>query len=158
MSTHSGTGNRQPATGDARRLTGDWQPATGNGNRPGRDLRIGADIAGRLLDLAAAVVRIVKTLPKDVSGRHIASQRVRAATAGGANYEEARAAESRADFVHKVGVAAKEIREAIFWVRLIERSAMTSAVLGPVVQEAAELAAILSSSARTARARINDDK
>ncbi len=78
-------------------------------------------------------------------------------TSAGANYEEGRAAESRADFVHKVRVAAKEARETIFWLRLTQRSALASAhdveQLDSLIVEANELTAILTASARTARER-----
>jgi four helix bundle protein len=86
----------------------------------------------------------------------VASQVVRSATGGGANYEEARAAESRQDFIHKVGVAAKEVREAVYWLELIRRTAWTKRDLSAVAREASELAAILGASARTARARASD--
>jgi four helix bundle protein len=76
-------------------------------------MRKGADIAERLLELAVNVLQVARTLPRDVAGRHIASQVVRSSTSGGANYEEARGAESRADFIHKLGIAAKELRETI---------------------------------------------
>ncbi len=152
MSNEEETGSQQPATGNAGALTGNGQQATGSRQRG--ELRWGSNIAARLLDFAAEIIRIVKPLPKDVSGRHVASQLVRAATSGGANYEEARASESRADFVHKLGIAAKEIREAVFWLRVIERSGMTSIPLRSVWSEANELAAILAASARTARANM----
>ena len=84
-----------------------------------RAARRGADIAERLLGLAATIVRLTRKLPRDVGGRHVGSQLVRSATSAGANYEEARAAESRADFIHKVRVAAKEMRETIFWLSLV---------------------------------------
>jgi len=98
------------------------------------------------------VLRVVRTLPRDVSSRHVVSQLVRAATATGANYEEARAAESRDDFIHKVGIAAKEIREAAFWLRLVHRSSLTAIALAPLLSEATQLSAILAASIRTARA------
>lgn len=113
--------------------------------------RKGSNIADRLLDLGAAVIRVLRTLPADVVGKHIGLQVVRAATSGGANYEEARAAESRADFVHKVGLAAKELRESVYWLRLIQRTSLTSADVAPLVKETEELVSILVASARTAR-------
>ena len=116
-------------------------------------MRLGSDIAERLLEFAVAVVRVSTELPKDPTGRHVASQLVRSATGGGANYEEARAAESREDFVHKVGVAAKEVRETVYWLELIQRSGWTTRDLRTAIREAGELAAILGASARTARAR-----
>jgi four helix bundle protein len=116
-------------------------------------MRVGNDIAARLLDFAVTVVRLAATLPKDPAGRHVASQLVRSATGGGANYEEARAAESREDFIHKVGVAAKEVRETVYWLQFIQRSEWVRRDLHAAVREAGELAAILGASVRTARAR-----
>ena len=62
----------------------------------------GDNIADRLLAFAAQVLRIISRLDRSTSATHIAKQLTRAATAGGANYEEARGAESRADFIHKI--------------------------------------------------------
>ena len=131
------------------RVTGNRQQATGNGG-----IRKGSDMADRLLALAAAAVRLVGTLPKDVAGRHIGSQLIRCATSGGANYEEARAAESPADFIHKVSVSAKEIRETTYWLKLIRTSSMTSSNVESLISEANELAAILVASGRTARKNV----
>ena len=136
-------------------MQGDEQ-ATGNRQvERATSLERGADIAERLLRLGAAVLALARKLSRDVAGRHVASQVVRAATSAGANYEEARGAESRADFIHKVLVAAKEIREAIYWLKLVQRASLVpsipSASLHAMVREATELAAILSASARTAR-------
>ena len=117
-------------------------------------MRVGKDIAERLLDFAVAVVGVAARLPKDAAGRHVALQLVRSATGGGANYEEARAAESREDFVHKIGIAAKEVRETVYWLEFIQRSAWTRVDLHAAIAEAGELAAILGASARTARARL----
>ena len=112
----------------------------------------GGDIAERLLELAAAVVRTAEALPKRAVARHIGLQMVRSATSAGANYQEARHAESRADFVHKVGLAAKEIGETLYWLRLLDRLAFQGSQAA-AVREADELIAILVASARTARAR-----
>jgi four helix bundle protein len=113
-------------------------------------LRLGENIAERLLALGAAAIRLAMRLPRDSAGRHIAQQLIRSATAGGANYEEARAAESRDDFVHKVSIAAKEVREACYWLRLIEQT-WSAADAGSLATEATQLASILGASARTAR-------
>jgi four helix bundle protein len=85
-------------------------------------------------------------------GRHIARQLLRSATAGGANYEEARCAESRADFAHKVSVAAKEVRESRYWLRLLRESKLIPAdVIDELTAEAGQLIAILTASAKTAK-------
>jgi four helix bundle protein len=104
-----------------------------------------------LLELGASVVRLAEGLPKRALTRHIALQVVRSVTSAGANYQEARHAESRADFVHKVGVAAKELSETLYWLRLVDKLALLPT--RPAAQEADELIAILVASARTARSR-----
>ena len=112
----------------------------------------GGDIAERLLGLAVEVIRMAEALPRRPVARHIGLQMVRSATSAGANYEEGRHAESRADFVHKVGLAAKELGEALYWLRLLDRLTLQGSQAA-AIHEADELIAILVASARTARAR-----
>ena len=119
------------------------------------ELRKGADISERLLELGAQVLALATTLPKDVTGRHVMAQLIRSSTSGGANYEEARCAESRADFIHKIGVAAKELRETIYWLRLIQKVSLTTADLDSLIRKTSELVAILVASSRTARRNAN---
>ena len=86
----------------------------------------GQDIAERLLRLGIAAELVAKQLPSNARGRHVAVQLVRCATAAGANYEEARAPESRADFIHKVGVALKELREAGYWLSFVSGAGLAT--------------------------------
>jgi four helix bundle protein len=112
----------------------------------------GENIAKRLRLFAAGTVGLCRRLPNDVAAKHIARQLVRAATGGGSNYEEARGAESRADFIHKLGIANKEVREALYWLQLTQEAALVvDAELDALVREADELVAILTSSIRTAK-------
>ena len=111
----------------------------------------GDNIAHRLLVFASRVVRMSRGLQRDFATRHVMRQLVRAATGGGANYEEARAAESRADFVHKTSVAAKEVRESLYWLKLVEQAGLQTSSALDLIQEANELVAILTSSVKTAR-------
>ena len=130
--------------------TGDGEQGTGN-----RELRKGSDIAGRLMDLAVEVLAVASQLPTTFAGRHVASQLVRAATSAGANYEEVRAAESRADFAHKLRIAAKEARESAYWLELAHRTQLAPPASAEALQrlfgEASQLTAILVASAPTAR-------
>ncbi len=64
----------------------------------------GDELAERLLDFAVRVGKVVDALPRTRLGRHVAGQLVRCGTSSPPNYEEGRAAESRADFVHKLGI------------------------------------------------------
>ena len=117
--------------------------------------RKGDDIAARLLGFAADVLKASRLLRRGVPTTHVHRQLVQAATAGGANYEEARCAENRADFVHKVRISAKEMREAQYWLKLVVKAECTQNVetFLSLVEEADELIAILVSSANTAKAR-----
>src|SRR5688572_10577064 len=67
------------------------------------ELRIGSNIAQRLILFATRVLRVIEQLPKNNEfARIVAKQIARCATSGGANYDEARGAESQADFIHKL--------------------------------------------------------
>jgi four helix bundle protein len=118
---------------------------------------IGDDIANRLLEFAAKTLRIVGALDSSATAKHVARQLTRAGTSGGANYEEARGAKSRADFAHKTLVAAKEVRESVYWLKLIQRTGLAQGDrLAWAIDEGLQLAAILKASANTARARMKE--
>src|SRR2546427_4082034 len=70
----------------------------------------------RLIDFAARIIRLAGRLPKNFQGRHVAIQILRSGTAGAPNYAEARGAESRADFIHKMRIVQKELNETAVWI------------------------------------------
>jgi four helix bundle protein len=114
----------------------------------------GDDISERLLNYAVRILKLTVALPRNVAGKHVGGQLVRCGTSPGANYEEARGGESRADFIHKVGVAWKEVRESCYWLRLVHRAQLLKpARLEPLIREGAELSAILGKSHITAKKR-----
>lgn len=82
----------------------------------------GADIEDRLLEFAVRVGKAVDALPGTRLGKHIAGQRVRSGTSPAPNYAEACAAESKKDFIHKLAIVLKELRESSVWIRLIVKS------------------------------------
>jgi four helix bundle protein len=84
--------------------------------------RKGADIEERLLEFAVRVGKAVDALPDTRLGRHIAGQLVRSGTSPAPNYAEACAAESKKDFIHKLAIALKELRESSVWIRMIVKS------------------------------------
>lgn len=85
-------------------------------------------------------------------GRHIAGQLVRCATSPPPNYEEACAAESRNDFLHKLAVVLKELRETQCWFRMIvQAELLPQERLGPLLEEADQLRRILGQSINTAK-------
>ena len=79
------------------------------------------DLEERLLDYAAAIIRLIEELPKTRAGNHVAGQLLRSGTSPLPNHGEAQAAESPNDFVHKLRVCLKELRESFRWLRLIHR-------------------------------------
>ena len=114
----------------------------------------GENISIRLRRFAAAIVRLCRDIPHDAPATHVARQLARAATGGGANYEEARGAESRADFIHKIGIANKELRESLYWLQLAADADLISRQqVSDLVREADELVAILTASIKTAKQR-----
>jgi four helix bundle protein len=82
-------------------------------------MRKGEDLENRLLLFSARVGKVVDALPDTRIGRHIAGQLVRSGTSPAPNYAEACAAESKKDFIHKLGIVLKELRETRIWLRLI---------------------------------------
>jgi len=118
----------------------------------GGEKKTGDDIAERLLDFAVRVIKLVNALPKTIVGRHVAGQLVRSGTSCGSNYEEARGAESRADFIHKLGIALKEIKESRFWLKVIYHAKiMKPEQIESLIEECEELAAIIAKSIITAK-------
>lgn len=70
------------------------------------------NLSERLLDFGVNAIKLARRLNKTATGRHIAGQLTRSGTSAGANYEEACGAESRLDFIHKLQVSLKELRES----------------------------------------------
>ena len=109
------------------------------------------DLEDRLVDFAVRVISVVEALPDTKAGRHIAGQLIRSGTSPAPNYGEAESAESRNDFIHKMKVALKELRETNIWLKIIERKPLcASERLGPIRQECNELVAIFVKSIQTA--------
>lgn len=110
------------------------------------------DLDERLLAYAARVIRLVSSLPKTLVCRRIGDQLLRSATSVGANYQEAQAGESRDDFVHKLQVGLKELRESRYWLKLLAAAEIQpTARLKPILDESGELCRILSKSVATAK-------
>ena len=112
------------------------------------------DIGERLLEYGARIIKVVESMPKTLVGRRVADQLLRSGTSVGANYEEARAAESKEDFVHKLQIALKELRESNYWLRLLLKSGKISAGrMANLLDESNQFRAILSKSVATVKGR-----
>jgi four helix bundle protein len=79
------------------------------------------DLEDRLIDFSVSIINIVEKLPDTRTGNHIANQLVRCGTSPAPNYGEAQSAESRQDFIHKIKICLKELRETKIWLKVIQR-------------------------------------
>ena len=110
------------------------------------------DLEDRLLQFAADTCRVAEQMPASRTGNHICSQLIRCGTSPSANYAEARGSESRRDFVHKLKLCLKELRESLAWLRLVAvLDLRPPAQLEVVIGEANELISIMVVSVRTAK-------
>lgn len=111
------------------------------------------DLELRTKKFALDVITLVSGLPPSRAGDALGRQLLRSAMSIGANYREANRAESRDDFIHKVGIATKEAAETEFWLELLEESPQfhgTNAKL--LLIESREILAILVTIGKNAKA------
>ena len=113
------------------------------------------DLKDRLIDYAVRIIRLTEALPNTKAGAHVAGQILRSGTSPAPNYGEALAAESQADFIHKLKIALKELRETEIWLKIIARAKMVSSAkqLAPLLTETDELSAIPFTSIQAAKQR-----
>ncbi len=110
------------------------------------------NISDRLEDFAAEVIKRVYYINRTFAGRHVAGELIRASTSAGANYEEACGAESRQDFIHKLQIVLKELKESLFWLRMtIKADLAKMEVIDPLLKEGSELTNIIGKSVVTAK-------
>jgi len=108
------------------------------------------DIGDRLIKFSALTIKMLASIESDKASSHIAKQLLRSATSVGANYEEARAAESKADFIHKMQVSLKEMRESYYWFAVLVAAKIVDArKTSAIVEEARQLRAILAKAVAT---------
>ena len=111
------------------------------------------DLEERLIDFAVRIIRIAESLPKTKVGNHIAGQLIRCGTSPAPNYGEAQSAESRSDFIHKMKICLKELRETKVWLKIIVRAGLIKpkSKLEPDIIENDELISIFMASIKTAK-------
>lgn len=111
------------------------------------------ELEGRTLRFALSAIKFVESLPRSLPGSVIGRQLLKSATAIGANYREAQRAESRADFIHKVGIAEKEASETEYWLVLCAEAGMATSQATGLLGESRELLAILVTISRNTKAK-----
>jgi len=113
------------------------------------------DLQDRLIDFAVRIVRVAEALPDTKIGNHIRGQLLRCGTSPAPNYGEAQSAESRLDFIRKIKIVLKELRETKVWLLMIVRAQLIAPEekLKPVIEENDELIAIFVKSEQTVKGK-----
>jgi four helix bundle protein len=110
------------------------------------------ELSDRLWHFAARVGKVVDALPDTRLGKHVAGQLVRCGTSSPPNYDEACAAESKADFVHKLSIALKEMKETRGWLRFtVIANLLLEKKVSAILDESEQLCRILAQSVLTAK-------
>ena len=110
------------------------------------------DLEERLINFGVAMIKTAEKLPKSFAGNHLAGQLVRSGTSPALNYGEAISAESRNDFIHKMKVALKELRETNNCLRMIHQLKwLDNEMILPEIKECNELISIFVKSIATAQ-------
>jgi four helix bundle protein len=110
------------------------------------------DLEDRLIEFAVLVCKIAERLPATRVGNHVGGQLIRCGTSPAPNYGEAQGAESRKDFIHKMRVCLKELRETRVWLKFIKKMELDkSDELEFALRESNELISIFVSSIETAK-------
>ena len=110
------------------------------------------DLEERLLEYAVRIIRVAESMKRSAAGLHIADQLLRSGTSPYGNHGEAEGAESRDDFIHKLRVCFKELRESRRWLKLIQRAELIDKpeLLVGLINESDELVRIFARSIQTA--------
>ena len=113
------------------------------------------DLEERLLDYGADTIRLVERVPRTPAGSHVAGQLLRSSTSPLSNHGEAQAAESLDDFIHKLKLSLKELKESRRWIKLIQRVPLIKppSQFDGLLAETEELIRIFASSIQTAQKR-----
>ena len=112
------------------------------------------DLQERLIDFCISILDLSEKMPKHYAGIYLTKQLIRSRTSPALNYGEAQAAESKADFVHKMKVCLKELRETQINLKIIQSKSYISNFDNTVINECSELVAIFTSSIATAKRKI----
>jgi len=111
------------------------------------------DIQDRFISYAVRIIHVCEKLPNTEVGQHISLQMLRSGTSPAANYGEAQGAESQKDFIHKLKISLKELRETEVWLKIIFQAELIQPPekLSQLLQETDELIAIIFKSIDTAK-------
>ena len=115
------------------------------------------ELEERLIDFAVLIIGITNELSNSKAGNHLSGQLVRSGTSPALNYGEAQSAESRKDFIHKIKIVLKELRETYVCLKIIRRSKLykSEKKISDALSENDELISIFVKSVGTAQKKVN---
>ena len=119
------------------------------------------DLHERLIDFAVMIIEITDNLKNSKAANHLSGQVVRSGTSPSLNYSEAQSAESRNDFIHKMSIVLKELRETHSCLKIIQRANLYSKEkenLISGIKENNELISIFVKSIETSKSKLNNQK
>lgn len=116
------------------------------------------DLEERLLEFSVRTIRLCRNIENSQAGNHVSKQLLRSSTSPLANHGEAQGAESAKDFVHKLGISVKELRETLRWLKLVKRVPLVTKpeLLEELLNETDQLIRIFVTSIKTAKSRSTD--
>ena len=112
------------------------------------------NIEGRLIDLAVKIIKLTEVLPTTLAGKHLGGQLLRSGTSPALNYGEVQGAESRVDFIHKMKICLKELRETQICIKIIIQAGIAGKdvnIFKSELSECSEMVAIFAKSIETAK-------
>lgn len=116
------------------------------------------DLEERLINFSVLIIQIADEMPGKKAAQHLTGQLIRSGTSPALNYGEAQSAESRKDFVHKIKIILKELRETHICLKIIKRAELfeVNSKIEQAINENNELISIFVKSVETARKRMNE--
>ena len=117
------------------------------------------DLDKRVIEFSVLIIEIVKEMPKTLAGTHLSKQLVRSGTSVSLNYGEAQSGESRRDFIHKMKIVAKELRETFACLKIIKQAKLYKHKnrIDEALKECNELISIFVKSIATARKNLQQE-
>ncbi len=116
------------------------------------------DLEERLLEFSVRTIRLCRNIENSPAGNHVSKQLLRSSTSPLANHGEAQGAESAKDFIHKLGISVKELRETLRWLKLVKRVPLVikPELLDELMDETDQLIRIFVASIKTAKLKSTD--
>jgi four helix bundle protein len=111
-----------------------------------------------MIDFAVAIINITKEIENSKAGNHLAGQIIRSGSSPSLNYSEAQSAESRSDFIHKMSIVLKELREKFSCLKIIEKATLYNRnddKISNALKESNELVSIFVKSIETAKSKLS---